>query len=83
MRKNSPPPGWAIDLNSSLLALSRSTSAAVAWLVSSGVGASTTTRIERRCCGNAFSNAISRCRQGNSGEISLLMSVLMAKCWAA
>ena len=41
----------------SLFWLSRSTSAVAAWLASSGVGASTTARIECRCCGNACSNA--------------------------
>jgi len=45
----------------------------------SGVGASTTTRIDWRCWGKAFSNAISRCRQGSCAEIRVFMSVLMAK----
>ncbi len=51
----------------------------VASLVSSGVGASTTATISSWLPGNAFSKAISRWRQGRSVEISLLMSVLMAK----
>ena len=52
----------------------------MASLVSSAVGASTTAMIDSWLPGNAFSKAISRCRQGSSVEISLLMSVLRAKC---
>src|SRR6202030_4008321 len=60
----------------------RSVSASVAEATSSGVGASITATINSYC-GNAFSNAISRCRHGMSVEISLLMSVVMEKCVAA
>ena len=62
--------------------VSFSASALLAALASSGVGASTTARISFSRS-NACSNWLSRLRQSRSGEISLLMSVLMAKCWAA
>src|SRR5580700_9984253 len=60
----------------------RSVNASLALAPSSGVGASITATINSYC-GNAFSNANSRCRHGMSVEISLLMSVVMEKCVAA
>src|SRR3984957_3652598 len=60
----------------------RSVSASLALATNSGVGASITATINSYC-GNAFSNAISRCRHGMSVEISLLISVVMEKCVAA
>ena len=53
-RKNSPPPGCAIDLKQLLVRVEPARPAPRSpALASSGVGASTTTRIECRCCGNA------------------------------
>ena len=60
----------------------RSVNASLALATNSGVGASITATINSYC-GNALSNAISRCRHGMSVEISLLMSVVMEKCVAA
>src|ERR1700692_1889502 len=60
----------------------RSVNASLALAANSGVGASITATINSYC-GNALSNAISRCRHGMSVEINLLMSVVMEKCVAA
>src|SRR5580692_5218893 len=71
-----------MDRNKSFWCDKRSVKASLALATSSGVGASITATISSYC-GNAFSNAISRCRHGMSVEISLLMSVVMEKCVAA
>src|SRR5580700_6701174 len=71
-----------MEWNKSFCGSSFATSALVASSTSSGVGASTTATINSNC-GNAFSNLASRCRQSMFGEISWLMSVVMAKCVAA
>src|SRR5580693_4573491 len=71
-----------MERNKSFWCDKRSVKASLALATSSGVGASITATISSYC-GNAFSNAISRCRHGMSVEISLLMSVVMEKCVAA
>ena len=76
--KNSPEPSGVTDSKFLLSPESFSASALAAELASSGVGASTTARISRSRS-NACSNWLSRLRQSRSGEISVLMSVLMEK----
>src|SRR5262245_65162739 len=71
------------ERKSSGLALSCVARSAAARDAYSAVGASTTTKVEPKCPGKVFSNSASRLRQSSSGEINLLMSVLIAKCRAA
>ena len=78
--KNSPEPSGCMETKFFLSSFSFASSASAAALVSSGVGASTTARIVLSRS-NALSNCTSRWRQSILSEISVLMSVLMAKCW--
>ena len=80
--KKLPPFNCSMDWNKSFCCDSRATSAPVASSTSSGVGASITATMVSNC-GKAFSKAASRCRHGMFGEISWLMSVVIAKCVAA
>ena len=82
LAKNSPEPSGCTASKFLVSPLSFSASALAAELASSGVGASTTARISFSRS-KASSNWMSRLRQSSSGEISVLMSVLMAKCRAA
>ena len=77
--KNGPASGWRTDWKCSGSFARACTSARDALSASSGVAASSTTTIVSACCGNAASNWISRCRQGNSAEMSWLVSVVIAK----
>ena len=79
--KNSPEPSCWTDSKFFLSPESRSASALLATPVSSGVGASTTARIVRSRS-KASPNWLSRLRQSRLDEISVLMSVLIEKCWA-
>ena len=74
--KNSPEPSGWTDSKCLVSPDNFCSSAALAALVSSGVGASTTARIVLSRS-KALSNLLSRLRQSRLGEISVLMSVLI------